>query len=117
MSTSPQSRTAPEKAPGLGIGNFPARAKNVVQGGPIKGPGTGTSGSVSVLASHGEFMFPADSVLTIGKDVLQAMVDATHTPTGRRCSRLVINPTCVSVRSAYRLPTERAKGKSPLSFG
>lgn len=50
----------------------------MADGGPIKGPGTGTSDSIPIAASAGEFIMPADSVRKIGVKVLTAMRDATH---------------------------------------
>ncbi|MEJ1164738.1 hypothetical protein V9K97_13610 [Variovorax sp. CCNWLW186] len=81
------------KVPGLG---FPVRkdgaanqvpvshrdAKSLEHGGAICGPGTRTSDSVPIWASNGEFMLPADTAAAVGKQKLQALVDATHTPVG-----------------------------------
>ncbi|TWD77479.1 hypothetical protein FB547_10913 [Variovorax beijingensis] len=81
------------KAPGLGFrvrkdgaaNEVPAShrdAKSFVHGGAIRGPGTRTSDSVPIWASNGEFMLPADTTAAVGKQKLQALVDATHTPVG-----------------------------------
>lgn len=52
----------------------------MAHGGPVKGPGSGTSDSIPIMASDGEYMMPADSVRRIGVKVLDAMKDATHKP-------------------------------------
>lgn len=68
-----------------------AGAKNIEHGGPVKGPGGPTSDSVPLWGSAGEFMLPADTTAAVGKDQLQALVDATHTPTksaGEKMGRL-----------------------------
>lgn len=53
-------------------------------GGAVKGPGTGTSDSVPIMASHGEYMLPTDTTKALGgAKVLDKIVAATHTPTGK----------------------------------
>lgn len=62
-------------------------------GGLIRGPGTGTSDSItlpskvpggnSIQVSNDEFIFPADVVRFYGTDKLQRMLDAVHTPVNR----------------------------------
>ena len=49
-------------------------------GGPVRGPGTGTSDSIPARLSHGEYVLPADTVKAVGVDKLDAIKDATHTP-------------------------------------
>lgn len=58
-----------------------AKAKAMEHGGTVRGPGTPTSDSVPIWASKDEFMLPADTAAAVGKHNLQALVDATHTPT------------------------------------
>ena len=60
-----------------------AKARAMEHGGPIRGPGTPTSDSVPIWASRDEFMLPADTAAAVGKENLQALVDATHTPTNK----------------------------------
>ncbi len=50
------------------------------QQGLVQGPGTGTSDSVPAMISKGEYVLPADTVAALGKDKLDAIKDATHTP-------------------------------------
>ena len=47
--------------------------KAFASGGRITGPGTGTSDSVPIWASHGEFMMPADTVQHYGLNVMESM--------------------------------------------
>lgn len=66
--------------------NSPRGSKAVVRlagGGPVEGPGDGTSDSIPALLSKGEFVMPADSTRAIGVAALTAMRDATHQPTGQ----------------------------------
>jgi hypothetical protein len=42
-------------------------------GGPIRGPGTGTSDSIPILASHGEHVITAAGSSAVGPDVLDAI--------------------------------------------
>ena len=52
-------------------------------GGHIRGPGTGTSDSIDIKASDGEFILPADTVRKVGVKSLRDLVALTHTPTGK----------------------------------
>ncbi|MDP3230719.1 MAG: hypothetical protein Q8N13_22480 [Acidovorax sp.] len=52
-------------------------------GGHVRGPGTGTSDSVNIKASNGEFILPTDTVRKVGVRRLQDLVDMTHEPTGK----------------------------------
>lgn len=58
---------------GGGTGGFKA-------GGKIKGPGTGTSDSIQINASNGEYIMPKDSVDFFGVDMLDWMRSISHTP-------------------------------------
>ena len=77
-----KSEPAPEQPAQTGIsayaGNAPLekRMKAVdalASGGPVKGPGTGTSDEVPILASNGEFVVRAAAVEEVGLDVLNAI--------------------------------------------
>jgi len=62
-------------------------------GGPIEGPGTGTSDSIpatsktpgggTALFSDGEFLIPASVVRRLGQPFFQGLIDAFHTPVRR----------------------------------
>ncbi|XJC72749.1 hypothetical protein ACHFCA_17270 [Delftia tsuruhatensis] len=52
-------------------------------GGHIRGPGTGTSDSIDIKASDGEFILPADTVKKVGVKSLRDLVARTHKPTGK----------------------------------
>ena len=89
----PAAAPAPSPAAGLGmISNYAGmtamqrreKEAGMKDGGAVTGPGTGTSDSVPIMASHGEYMLPADTTKALGgKKVLDKIVDATHTPTGK----------------------------------
>lgn len=53
-------------------------------GGPVRGPGTPTSDSIPAMLSKGEYVLPADTVRAVGKEKLDAIKDATHTPVKAR---------------------------------
>lgn len=75
---------APRTGAALILSTMPAshaKAKAMEHGGAIRGPGTPTSDSVPIWASKDEFMLPADTTAAVGKHNLQALIDATHTPT------------------------------------
>lgn len=48
-------------------------ADAMASGGPIKGPGTGTSDDVPIMASNGEFMVRKAAVDVVGTEVLEAI--------------------------------------------
>lgn len=52
-------------------------------GGPVRGPGSGTSDSIPARLSNGEFVLPADTVRKVGIKSLRDLVDITHQPSGR----------------------------------
>lgn len=56
---------------------FPPRS------GPVRGPGGPTDDKVPAMLSDGEYVLPADTVKAVGVDKLNALRDATHTPTGK----------------------------------
>ena len=56
------------------------KAAGMAHGGSVRGPGTGTSDSIPAMLSKGEYVLPADTVQHLGKENLDAMKDATHTP-------------------------------------
>lgn len=60
-----------------------AGAKPMEHGGAVHGPGGPTADAVPIWASDGEFMLPADTTAAVGKDKLEALVDATHKPTNK----------------------------------
>jgi len=91
----PAPAPAPPASPAAGLGmitNYAGmtavqrREKDagMKDGGPIKGPGTGTSDSIPIMASKGEYMLPADTTKALGgAKVLDKIVASTHTPTGK----------------------------------
>ncbi|SFU48024.1 hypothetical protein SAMN04489707_1005125 [Paenacidovorax caeni] len=54
-----------------------------INGGPVRGPGSGTSDSIPARLSNGEFVLPADTVRKVGIKSLRDLVDITHQPSGR----------------------------------
>lgn len=65
-----------------------AGAKPMEHGGAVHGPGGPTSDAVPIWASAGEFMLPADTTAAVGKQKLEALVDATHTPTNKAAEKM-----------------------------
>lgn len=65
-----------------------AGAKPMEHGGAVHGPGGPTSDAVPIWASDGEFMLPADTTAAVGKQKLEALVDATHTPTNKATEKM-----------------------------
>lgn len=47
--------------------------KNMIPGGPVNGPGTGTSDSIPAWLSDGEYVLNSDAVKEVGKDKLEKM--------------------------------------------
>lgn len=65
-----------------------AGAASIEHGGPIRGPGGPTSDSVPLWGSAGEFMLPADTTEAVGKEKLEALVEATHKPTNKAAEKM-----------------------------
>jgi hypothetical protein len=62
---------------GYGVGTGGAGAAN---GGPIKGPGNGTSDSIPIRVSNGEYIVPADVVNKLGVDFFDNLREHFHLP-------------------------------------
>jgi hypothetical protein len=62
---------------GSGFGNQDMGAY-FSEGGPVSGPGTGTSDSVPAHLSNGEFVIPADVVRAKGTEFFQRLVASNH---------------------------------------
>lgn len=60
-------------------GQPPTQPQNMQAGGPISGPGTGTSDSIQARVSNGEFVIPADVVRAKGTEFFQKLLDSYHT--------------------------------------
>lgn len=52
-------------------------------GGKVRGPGGPTEDKIPAMLSDGEYVLPADTVKKVGVQNLDALKDATHTPSGR----------------------------------
>lgn len=65
-----------------------AGAKPMEHGGAVHGPGGPTADAVPIWASAGEFMLPADTTAAVGKQKLEALVDATHAPTNKAAEKM-----------------------------
>ena len=50
-----------------------SKAKPFANGGPVRGPGTGTSDQVPDEVDNGTYIMPADSTQTVGEQQLAAM--------------------------------------------
>ena len=71
----PQERTAYEAA------GFPP--PGMANGGKVSGPGGPTDDRVPAMLSPDEYVLPADTTKAIGVGTLNAIKDATHTPSGK----------------------------------
>lgn len=56
--------------------------KGYRNGGLIDGPGDGTSDSVDIKASKGEYILPADTARKVGVKRLNDLIERTHAPSG-----------------------------------
>lgn len=65
-----------------------AGAPSIEHGGPVRGPGGPTADKVPLWGSDGEFMLPADTTAIIGKEKLEALVEATHQPTNKAAEKM-----------------------------
>lgn len=86
-----------EAAAGLRDGGQPRMRASP---GMVHGPGSTTSDSVPVDLSKHEYVLPADTTAHVGKENLDALVAATHTP--------------VAVQHGMRAPTHLANGGQPV---
>ena len=68
---------------GEGGGPSSSSRAGLVDGGPIDGPGTGTSDSIKANLSDGEFVMSADVVAALGEDFFNQLQAAFHTPKAR----------------------------------
>lgn len=75
-------------------------------GGHVRGPGTGTSDSINIKASNGEFVLPTDTVRKVGVRRLQDLVDMTHDRAPQKGERHYANGGLVEEET-----------KRPNSFG
>lgn len=64
---------------------MPAR---MASGGLVEGEGGPTEDNIPAMLSANEFVMPADTTKAIGPEVLQAIVDATHKPSGKAAMKM-----------------------------
>lgn len=69
---------------GAGSSSGSSVGGNYKSGGEINGPGTGTSDSIPVNLSDGEYVLPADVVKALGVDTLDSIVSRIHKPAKAR---------------------------------
>jgi len=81
----------------------------MADGGQVQGPGTGTSDSVPIQGSAGEYMLPADTVQAIGVDNLNALKDATHADVGLRAPGMYANGGLIDPND----PLQQVQSKTP----
>ncbi len=60
------------------------QSRQFANGGEIRGPGTGTSDSIPIKASAGEYIVPADVTAMLGTDFLDKLTQLFHTPVGAK---------------------------------
>lgn len=88
----------------IGMGYLAASGGFMASGGEVKGPGGPTDDKVGpVMLSDGEYVLPADTVRAVGKENLDKLKDATHTPTNKAQRRGMLR------RMADGTPTEEEK--------
>jgi hypothetical protein len=66
-----------------GFGSGMAGGYDKANGGPISGPGTGTSDSIKANLSNGEYVMSADVVQKLGEDFFDLLQAAFHTPVAK----------------------------------
>ena len=67
-----------------GVGGDSPGSSYAANGGPITGPGTGTSDDIGIKVSDGEFIISADVVDTLGEDFFNQLQAAFHTPVAQQ---------------------------------
>jgi hypothetical protein len=67
-----------------GVGGDSPGSSYAANGGPITGPGTGTSDDIGIKVSDGEFVISADVVDTLGEDFFNQLQAAFHTPVAQQ---------------------------------
>lgn len=93
----PYSVGAPAAQPTVPGGNpvplpfNPNAVRGEADGGPIVGPGTGTSDSILARVSNGEYVIPAAVVAKVGVPVIDRMVQGLATSTPEQVSQ-ILNP-------------------------
>ena len=91
--------------PAIGAMGLPLMTSvGYASGGEVRGPGGPTDDKVGpVMLSDGEYVLPADTVQAVGKETLDKIKDATHTPTNKAQRRGLLR------RMADGTPTEEEK--------
>lgn len=64
-----------ENMPNFADGGYVGPGDNGASGGPVKGPGTGTSDSVPIRVSSGEYIIPANVVQMKGREFFDKMLE------------------------------------------
>ncbi|WP_423454269.1 hypothetical protein [Ottowia sp. VDI28] len=77
-----------------------AKAKPFANGGPVRGPGTGTSDDVPDEVERGTYIMPADSTQAVGQDQLASMGARGFSPAGDKLPVQLSN-------GEYKLPPEQ----------
>lgn len=67
---------------GMGAAQRREKAAGLANGGPVRGPGTGTSDSIATEKPEGTYIMPADSTQAIGEQELQGMGSRGFKPGG-----------------------------------
>lgn len=83
-SDSSSSNGADTGSTGAGSSSGSSVGGNYKSGGEVNGPGTGTSDSIPVNLSDGEYVLPADVVKALGIDTLDNIVARIHKPAKRK---------------------------------
>lgn len=91
-----------------------ANAAYKAAGGPIYGPGTGTSDSIPAMLSNGEYVVRASSVDRVGLRFLNALNDGSYTPR-RYAVGGPVTPTYVQAPPMAYAATSALSGVGPQS--
>ena len=103
-----------QEAVDAGASRGTANAAYKAAGGPIYGPGTGTSDSIPAMLSNGEYVVRASSVDRVGLRFLNALNDGSYTPR-KYAEGGQVRPTYVQAPPMAYAATSALSGVGPQS--
>lgn len=75
---------APQRGANFANGGLVTRGTHAAAGGKVSGPGTGTSDSIPIRVSDGEYVIPAHVVRAKGTEFFDKMIQAYNTDTDKK---------------------------------
>ena len=94
------------------------KAKPFANGGPVRGPGTGTSDEVQAEVPEGTYIMPADSTQAVGQDQLAAMgTDANGVPVNLSNGEFKLPPEQVHAVGVQALDQMKDATHQPVARG